>query len=103
MKYLVLLVLLIVAAAGGLMAVVVGYRFMDNMTETARVMPGQRVFTMPAGVVPRGGEVVIPREQRDVAAQVPNPVRLSEVSVATGRTHYRTFCTPCHGPEGKGG
>jgi mono/diheme cytochrome c family protein len=102
-KYVFILVLLIIAAAGGLMAAVVVYRFMDNMTQTARIMPGQRVFTMPAGVVPRGGELVIPREQRDVAARVPNPVRLSEASVEIGRTHYQTFCTPCHGPEGKGG
>jgi mono/diheme cytochrome c family protein len=102
-KYVFILVLLIVAASGGLLAVVVGYRFVHNMTETPRVMPGQRVFAMPAGVVPRHGGLVIPREQRDVAARVANPVRMSEASVAIGRTHYTTFCTPCHGPEGKGG
>lgn len=103
MKYVFILVLLIVAAAGGLLAVVVGYRFMDNMTQTPRIMPGQRVFVMPAGVVPRGGDLVLPREQRDVAARVPNPVRMSEASVALGRVHFQTFCTPCHGAEGKGG
>ena len=103
MKYVFILVLLLVAASGGLMAGVVGYRFLDNMTQTARIQPGERVFPMPAGVVPRGGELIIPREQRDVAARVPNPVRMSEASVAVGRAHFQTFCTPCHGPEGKGG
>lgn len=103
MKYVFILVLLIVAAAGGLLAVVVGVRFVDNMTETPRIVPGQRVFAMPTGVVPRGGALVIPREQRDVAARVPNPVRTSEASIAIGRVHFQTFCTPCHGPEGKGG
>jgi mono/diheme cytochrome c family protein len=82
---------------------VIGYRFMNNMTVTARIMPGERVFVMPSGVVPRDGALVIPREQRDVAAQVPNPIGMSDASVTVGRTHYQTFCSPCHGPEGKGG
>jgi mono/diheme cytochrome c family protein len=58
---------------------------------------------MPAGVVPRGGVLVIPKEQRDLAARQPNPIKSTEASVALGRTHFETFCTPCHGPEGKGG
>ena len=103
MKYVFILVLLLVAGAGGLMAVVVGYRFVHNMTQTVRIMPGEQVFPMPAGVVPRGGDLVIPREQREVATRVPNPVRASEASVAIGRGHFQTFCTPCHGAEGKGG
>jgi mono/diheme cytochrome c family protein len=102
-KYVFILVLLLVAGAGGLMAAVVGYRFVNNMTETVRIMPGERVFPMPAGAVPRGGDLVIPREQREVATRVPNPVRPSEASVAIGRVHFQTFCAPCHGVEGKGG
>ena len=58
MKYAFMLVLLIVAASAGLMAVVIGYRFANNMTETARIMPGQRVFPMPSGVVARDGALV---------------------------------------------
>ena len=103
MKYAFMLVLLLVAASAGLMAAVIGYRFVNNMTETARIMPGQRVFPMPSGVVARDGALVIPREQRDVAARMPNPIRMSDASIAVGRTHFQTFCTPCHGPEGKGG
>jgi mono/diheme cytochrome c family protein len=102
-KYVFILVLLIVAAAAGLMGLVVAYRWVDNMTQTARIVPGERVFVMPAGVVPRGGELALPREQRDVAARRPNPVRPTTESVSIGRQHYDTFCTPCHGSEGKGG
>jgi mono/diheme cytochrome c family protein len=102
-KYVFILVLLLVAAAGGLMGATLVYRFVDNMTQTPRVVPGERVFPMPAGVVPRGGELIVPKEQRDVAAKRPNPVKTSEASLAVGREHYRTFCAPCHGPEGKGG
>ena len=103
MKYLFILVLLIVAASGGLWLTVVAYRWMHNMTQTARIVPGERVFAMPAGVVPRGGELMVPKEQRDVAARRPNPVKSSPESVNVGRQHYATFCSPCHGPEGKGG
>jgi mono/diheme cytochrome c family protein len=102
-KYVFILVLLIVAATGGLLGAVVAYRWVNNMTQTARIVPGERVFAMPAGVVPRGGELVLPKEQRDVAARRPNPVKPSPESVNVGRQHYVTFCAPCHGPEGKGG
>jgi mono/diheme cytochrome c family protein len=102
-KYLFILVLLIVAACGALMVGVIGYRWMHNMTETARVMPGERLFPMPAGVVPRGGELLMPREQREVAAKRANPIKPTAASVAIGKQHYTTFCAPCHGPEGKGG
>ena len=103
MKYVFILTLLILGAAGGLMGVAVVVRWSDNMTQTARILPGERVFRMPAGGVPRGGELVIPKEQRDVAARQPNPLRASADSIAIGRQHYGTFCAPCHGAEGKGG
>jgi mono/diheme cytochrome c family protein len=103
MKYVFILVLLIIAGAGALMGGVVAFRWVDNMTQTKRVQPGERVFAMPAGVVPRGGSLIIPKEQREVATRQANPVKATESSVAIGRRQYQTFCTPCHGPEGKGG
>jgi mono/diheme cytochrome c family protein len=102
-KYAFLLVLAIVVAAGGLMGAVIVVRFSNNMTQTVRISPGERVFPMPAGAVARGGELILPKEQRDVAARRPNPVRPSAASVAVGREHFTTFCAPCHGPEAKGG
>ncbi|MBI4254621.1 MAG: c-type cytochrome [Candidatus Rokubacteria bacterium] len=103
MKYVFILTLLILGAAGGLMGAAVVVRWSDNMTQTARILPGERVFRMPAGSVPRGGELLIPKEQRDVAARQPNPLRASADSIVIGRQHYGTFCAPCHGAEGKGG
>lgn len=103
MKYVFLLVLLLVAGAAGLMGAVAAYRFVNNMTQTARIQPGERVFVMPAGVVPRGTRPLVPREQRDVAAKIPNPVKPSPDSVTVGKERYDVFCTPCHGPEAKGG
>jgi mono/diheme cytochrome c family protein len=102
-KYLFILVLLIVASAGALLAGVVGYRWLNNMTQTARIVPGERVFSMPSGVVPRGGSMIIPKEQRELATKQPNPVKPTESSLAIGKQHFQTFCTPCHGAEAKGG
>jgi len=34
---------------------------------------------------------------------MPNPVKSSPESIAIGRERFATFCTPCHGPEAKGG
>ena len=73
------------------------------MTKTAKIVPGERVFKMPAGVVPRGGDLVLPKEARDRAAKQPNPIKVSEASVASGRQDFQIFCVPCHGPEAKGG
>jgi mono/diheme cytochrome c family protein len=102
-KYVFLLVLLVVAGAAGIMGAVIAFRFVHNMTQTARIQPGERVFAMPAGVIPRGAQPLVPREQRDVAAKVPNPVKPTRDSVALGKERFGVFCAPCHGPEAKGG
>jgi mono/diheme cytochrome c family protein len=103
MKYVFMLVLLIVAGAAGLFATVVVIRWSDDMTSTPKVMPGERVFAMPAGVVPRGGRLILPKEQRELAAKEPNPIKPTPESVALGKERFQTFCVPCHGPEAKGG
>jgi mono/diheme cytochrome c family protein len=103
MKYVFLLVLLVVGAAAAGMGGVVVIRFIDNMTQTPRVVTGERVFPMPAGALPRGGAVILPREQRDLAAKEPNPVKATADSVTIGKERFQTFCVPCHGPEAKGG
>jgi mono/diheme cytochrome c family protein len=102
-KYVFILVLLIVAAAGALLGGVVVYRFVNNMTQTAKIVPGERVFSMPSGVVPRGAEAVVPKEQRELAARQPNPVPRSTASTELGKARFQTLCAPCHGPEAKGG
>ena len=103
MKYVFMLVLLIVGAAAGLFATVVVIRWSDNMTSTPKIMPGEQVFAMPAGVVPRGGGLILPKDQRELAAKQPNPVKPTPDSIALGKERFETFCVPCHGPEAKGG
>jgi mono/diheme cytochrome c family protein len=101
-RYAFALVLLIVAGTGGLLGAAVVVRWRDNMTESPRLVPGERVFTMPAGVVPRGGELTIPKESREAAAKLANPVPPTPESIAAGRKDFLTFCVPCHGAGGKG-
>lgn len=103
MKYVFILVLLLVGGVAGLMGWVVAIRWLDNMTQTPRIAPGERVFPMPTGVVARGGALILPREQRELAAKEPNPVKATPDSVTVGRDRYQTFCAPCHGAEAKGG
>jgi mono/diheme cytochrome c family protein len=51
----------------------------------------------------RGTQPIVPREQRDVAAKIPNPVKPTRESIALGKERFDVLCTPCHGPEAKGG
>ena len=102
MRYVFGLTLLVVLGAGSVLGAAVVTRWRHDMTETPRIVAGERVFTMPPGVVPRGGELTIPKESRDVAARLPNPVRPTPESIAAGRQDFAAFCTPCHGVGGKG-
>src|SRR4030095_9229608 len=102
-KYVFILTLLMVGAAAGLWGSAIVVRWNDNMTQTPRIMPGERSFPMPTGVVPRGGELIMRKEQRDGAAKKPNPVKTSDASIAIGRERFVTYCVPCHGAEAKGG
>jgi S-disulfanyl-L-cysteine oxidoreductase SoxD len=97
------LVLLVLGAAAALQAAAVVVRWTDNMSQTARVMPGERDFRMPVGGLPRsGGELHYPKEDREAAAARRNPVPATPASVATGAGLYAVYCTPCHGLAGKG-
>ena len=103
MKYVFLLVLLVVGGAGGALGLNVVYRWTHNMFVTQRVMPGEMVFTMPAGSVPRtGGELAYAKEAREAAAARKNPVASTPESIAKGSALFVIYCTPCHGPSGKG-
>jgi mono/diheme cytochrome c family protein len=106
-KYLVrglfVLVLLVLGAAAALQAAAVVVRWNDNMTHTARVMPGERNFQMPIGGLPRsGGQLHYSKEDREAAAARRNPVPATPASVSNGAALYAVYCTPCHGPAGKG-
>ena len=65
MKYVFVLVLLIVGGVASVLGANVAYRWFHNMTESPRIMPGERAFVMPPGSVPRGGEVTLPKEERE--------------------------------------
>ena len=52
MKYVFVLVLLMLGGVAGVLGLNVGYRWFHNMTESPRIMPGERAFSMPPGSVP---------------------------------------------------
>ncbi len=103
MKWVFVLVVLIILSAGLVLGGVIVTRWRDNMTQTVKIVPGEQIFAMPTGTVPRsGGELWLPREEREAAAKRPNPLRATPESVATGQRLFGMYCTPCHGPGGKG-
>ncbi len=102
-KYVFALVLLVVASAGGILGITVVRRWLDNMTQTAKVLPGERSFAMPVGSVPRlGGELYYPKEEREAAAARKNPIAATPESVKRGGELFAIYCTPCHGVSAKG-
>ena len=55
------------------------------------------------GSLPRtGGQLYYPKEQRDAAALRKNPVPATVESIKKGGDLFVVYCTPCHGPSGKG-
>ena len=102
MKYVFVLVLLLVGGVASVLGLNVGYRWFHNMTESARIMPGERAFSMPPGSVPRGGELRLPKEERETAALRRNPIPATPASVQKGGELFAIYCTPCHGTQGKG-
>jgi S-disulfanyl-L-cysteine oxidoreductase SoxD len=102
MKYVFVLVLLLVGGVASVLGLNVGYRWFHNMTESPRIMPGERAFSMPAGSVPLGGEVRLPKEEREAAALRRNPIPATPASVQKGGELFVIYCTPCHGAQGKG-
>ena len=102
MKYVFVLVLLMLGGVAGVLGLNVGYRWFHNMTESPRIMPGERAFSMPSGSVPLGGELRLPKEERETAALRRNPIPATPASVQKGGELFVIYCTPCHGAQGKG-
>ena len=100
MKWIFLLCLLLVGGVAGVLGGIVAYRWATSMQNDVKLVPGQVTMAQPAGTVPReGGELVIARE---VYSQRKNPIPPDAQSLARGKKLYDIYCTPCHGPAGKG-
>jgi len=103
MKYVFVLVLLIVGGIAGVQGVAIVYRWTHDMIETQGVKPGEMNFAMTPGSLPRsGGQLYYSKEQRELAALRKNPVPATAESIKKGGNLFVVYCTPCHGPSGKG-
>jgi mono/diheme cytochrome c family protein len=99
-KWVFLLCLLVVLAVGGVLQVLVVYRWNTSMVADVKVVPGEMPLRPPPGTVPReGSELVVARELYTARK---NPVPATADSLGRGRRLYATYCTPCHGESGKG-
>jgi len=58
------------------------------------------------GTVPRTKDGSLPYRLKafelEEAANIPNPVELTDQVIAEGRVLYRQYCSTCHGPNGEG-
>lgn len=100
MKWVFLLCLLVVGAVAAVMGGLVAYRWNTSMQNDVKLVPGQVTMGQPPGTVPReGAELVVARE---AYATRKNPVPADPASLARGQKLYDIYCTPCHGPGGKG-
>ena len=90
--FLIFLALVLAACGGGAkgshVAEASDHAAMENYTQDA---------THAAGEHSAAGHG-IPEE----AAAVPNPVPVSDASMAAGQATYTQYCAVCHGPEGEG-
>jgi len=102
MKYVFVLVLLLLGGVASVLGANVVYRWTHNMSDSPRIMPGERAFSMAPGSVPRGGELRLSKEQREAAAARRNPIAATPASVQRGGELFVIYCTPCHGTSGKG-
>jgi len=85
MKYVFVLVLLGLGGVASVLGANIVYRWTHNMTDSPRIMPGERAFPMAPGSIPRGGELTLPREERDAAALRRNPVAATPASSSSIR------------------
>lgn len=75
----------------------------SNMRDQAAVEPYEEAPRMPPdGTVPVGAGVPL-MATPNAYENIPNPIPVTEESLARGKEQYDIFCAVCHGPEGQGG
>jgi mono/diheme cytochrome c family protein len=103
MKYVFVLVLLLVGGIGGVQLTALVYRWNHDMIQSQVVKPGEMNFAMAPGSLPRtGSQLYYAKDQREAAALRKNPVPATPESIRKGANLFTVYCTPCHGPSGKG-
>ncbi len=84
----------------GSISLLLGWPWSTDMIRQPAILPYQGLFLPPEGSVPVGGEEVLPRDA--IAARFTNPAPMNPDSIERGRKMFHTYCSPCHGEEGKG-
>ncbi|MCL4831903.1 MAG: c-type cytochrome [Caldilineaceae bacterium] len=74
---------------------------MMNRSEAA-VHTDAAGHTQESGQMPAGEHTAATHGIPEEAAGVPNPVAVSDASVAAGKATYTLYCAVCHGEQGEG-
>jgi len=79
-----------------------GCPWFTNMADQQSVRPlEERPGRAVAGTVPVGAPLP-PGISFEAASKLTNPVDPTDASLARGQELYETYCTVCHGPQGRG-
>lgn len=74
-----------------------------NMWDNPAFRPQEEPVRLPpADSVPTKGRERVPLPGSPGAASLRNPEKITESSLVAGKELYGIYCTPCHGPSGKG-
>ncbi len=87
--------------AGAMLASGCSNDWRTDMWYQPSIRPEQAPRPQPERSVPLGAAPHY--ESRDDTEDLPNPVPASPTSLAHGHDLFVARCTPCHGPDGRGG
>jgi len=81
---------------------VFGWPWSTDMWEQPFIKPYELPLSYPPSSISTDGTIVDigPRQKFEAITQ--NPVSPTNPSLLKGENLFKTYCAPCHGPEGKG-
>ncbi|MHB1024417.1 MAG: c-type cytochrome [Desulfobacteria bacterium] len=96
--------LIVSAAALLVLTILAGCEKLDrNMYDNPAFRPQEEPVRLPpADSVPTKGLEHTPKPGSPEAASLKNPEKVTDFSLLTGKELFGIYCTPCHGPSGKG-
>ena len=96
--------LIVSAAALLVLTLLAGCEKLDrNMYDNPAFRPQEAPVRLPpADSVPTKGLEHTPKPGSPEAASLKNPEKVTDFSLLTGKELFGIYCTPCHGPSGKG-
>ncbi len=83
-------------------AKVFGWPWSTDMFEQPSIKPYELPLPYPPYSISTDGTLVDRGPRQKFEAITQNPVSPTNASLVKGENLFKTYCAPCHGPEGKG-